>query len=647
MRTLSKKYIDILVIVFIGVITSFITAFYLKGEILVTGYPDWMYHAYRALSIQQHGFLSWDSIWNSGIDYWRGYQWVAAATTAALSTIAHVSITHAMLILTVACFAAMHITTYIAARTFGIRRSTSLGIIGLLLCMTHYWVIVGFYSTMFAAVCVPLMLSLWKLSSTRPALRPLFALCVGLSFFIHPLLALSSFGLWLIGILVGKKTTIKETVTELIIITLGSFFYWYSLVLISPASPDPYQLSSDFLYIVAGVFQFPIAFYVVGALLLVGAIFRPAGLSRYSQYLFWYTAVIFVLCLLNIHTDVASILNRFQIYRLGFFITPVILILFGEYIQYVWPKGHSKLFTSLALITFAAGCTQALIYTSVYGYVTKNTITDPVTLFFKSHPAPTGTVYINDATTASYNNPNLRFNNGYNNQLLPQHVNLRFSDLLSNTAPNYKVSSREVTNIQNYAKVLGIQYIFLPQTSPYVQPLLAEKNFKLVDTIKKDGYDEVVLAPNWKITNAAIVDCNNTSYLLNPTFPKNLKSTSYATMDAQIQNTAEQLYGKNSTFLTLLYPSKDSLSFKAPKSSGKLCIVLNQSYATNWTVTHASMQSTSYGMMFVTVKAGNGQTIQLKHTWGYTIYIELGSVLVALILTIATSYTIRRRLQHE
>ena len=122
MRFLKAHWIDIVLLSLITVVTGLIVAFYVNGTYLITnGYQDWMYHAYRALSIQQYGFLSWDNIWDSGIDYWRGYQWFGAALTAGLASLVHVDITKAMLIITVICFVSVHVTSYLAARSFGLR----------------------------------------------------------------------------------------------------------------------------------------------------------------------------------------------------------------------------------------------------------------------------------------------------------------------------------------------------------------------------------------------------------------------------------------------------------------------------------------------------------------------------------------------
>jgi hypothetical protein len=594
-----------------------------------------MYHSYRALSLQQNGFLSWDNIWDNGISYWRGYQLFGALSAAMLATLFSVSITKAMLILTFLCFICINVANYIAARAFRLSPLVSFSVVGILLGLTHFWFVVGFYSTMFAATILPAYLALWKLTSYKKQFRPIFAFALAIGIYIHPLLTISLFGLWLISIYLEKLPLFsKKVLLEFSIIIMVTFFYWYTLFFISYGSPDPYQLSRDFLYIVAGVFNFSGIFYLIGIGVLITAILRPRTFSPYSQYAFWYVLAIYVIDYLTINTDKFEFLNKFQLYRLGFFIVPLVVILFGEFLQSIYKKIPYKLYASLAIMIFALGSTQSLINSYVYGFTTVDVKQSPVTSFFADRERPNGTIYLADSTTASYQNPDLRFSNGYNDQLLPQQLNVRLSKLLSSTAPNFSVNSKDMITAENYMKLLNIEYVFLPEKSPYVTPLQTQLGFDLVNDTEVGKFNHVVLTPPWKSTYAAIVSCSRTSQIVNPKYPSLIETADMEDLDAKILTAASLLYDNDSKIIPITFPTKDKIAFSVPTSKNEQCILVNQSYATNWKSQNASVSPTSYGMILAKLEPTAGKTVvELKNSWGYTIHIQM------LLLVIATANT--------
>lgn len=638
---------DVIAVIIIAICASLVSIFYLKGNRLDTGYQDWMYHAYRALSLEKYGLLSWDNVWDNGISYWRGYQLFGAALTVVVSLALHVSITKAMLLLTALCYVLLHVFVYLAARTFKSRPSVAVIVTAMVLAMTHFWVIIGFYSTMYAAVLTPLILILWKKCSARPELRVWFAVVVGLSCYVHPLLAIAAGGLWLIAVILdSRRYYLRYALIELGIIILLAFFYWYTLLLVSYGSPDPYQLSKDFLYIVAGVFNFNLLFYLTGTVLLLTAILKPNVLSGYSQYLFWFGVIIFGIDFLTIHTNAVSIFNRFQLYRLGFFIATIFAILFGEWLEAVVKNVPRKYCIMAAIAIFAGGLTQAFIYSSVYGYTTTNDLQDPVSVYLEKNSPPTGSIFITDSTTASYNQPNLRYVTGYNDQLLPQHSNVRLAQLLGSTAPNLSVSASDIDLAADYVKVLGVEDIFLPKNSPYIKPLIEAQGFTLKARVSGKSFDQVVLSPPWRAAYAFKIDCQNQSAFVTPAYPLAQDSKNFRVLDGAVQQSATILRSSTSVSLPVTFPAKDAISVQLVKDGSKQCLVLNQSYATNWTSKKTNIKPSSYGMMLLNTRDGSTQSIYLKHSWGHVVQVQALATIIALVAA-AKLYNIQTRRFHR
>lgn len=619
------RFSDWLHVLWLGALGLGISAFYLTGQMLDTGYPDWVYHAFRAQSFQEHGLVSWDAIWNNGLSYWRGYQFVPAVLTATLASLANISITQAMLFITAAAFTIFHPLLYVCLRL--VRHSPGVAAMVAVLSFAYsgFWVTIGFYSVMFATVLAPPLITLWYASVIRPQLRPVFAIAVGLSVYIHPLLAIGLGGLWVITHLLRRRAfSFRLAIQDLAIMYALSFFYWYHLLFADAAFVVPYQLQKDFLYTVAASLKFGFVYYLIVPVTVFAAVFTTYKLSRPAKYLFWYTALLYLLIILNLHTDVLDILNRYQIYRLGFFIGVALLFVFAELLPHIVNRLPQMARYAAFAIALGFGIAQSLIDSSVYGFTPLARVPDPVGTFLSNTPQLEGSVYINDSTVASYYHPNLRYSNGYNDHLLPQLTNARLRDLLSMMGPDYRVRPETIRHIEAYARVLGVQYFLLPQNSPYITPLTDTAGFRRVGSVTAERFNMVTLATPGAASYATVLTADQAATLAALQTPsKQLTSSEYYDRldDIVVQMAAiKSAPAARPAAVTFLAP--DRLSVAVP-DGGTRFIKLDQSYSRHWTSGQATVTRTADNMMLLKVKDGVRQ-VYLRHTWGSTPIIQIG-----------------------
>jgi hypothetical protein len=273
---------DLVLVAAIVMLSLLLSGFLLTGQYLDTTYPDWMYHAFRALSLQRYGLTSWDSLWENGISYLASLpNDTGCRNTVATSWLFHVSITKAMIILTAVLYTGTHVGMYWAVRAYGRSRLAALAASLLTFLFSGYWLIMKDYSISFAAGAVPLMLIGWKISRTSPTARLWFAMAIGYCVYIHPLLALCFGGLWLFEKLILRTgQSLWSWTLELSVMILPVFFYAYGLTAMDQAQAAPYQLAKSFIYLMAGSFKLGSLFVFIIPVLMVVGTFKRQWLSK-------------------------------------------------------------------------------------------------------------------------------------------------------------------------------------------------------------------------------------------------------------------------------------------------------------------------------------------------------------------------------
>ena len=623
-------------IIWLSIAGLAVTAFYIPAEVIRTNYPDWIYHAFRAQSLMQHGFLSWDNIWDNGLSYWRGYQLVPGLVTAVIALAFNLSAARAMVLLTMFLFIIFHVVLYVCLRCVRNTPIISAMVIALSFAFSGFWVLVGFYSILFAIVIVPPIILLWYYVDRHVGLRMIFALVVGLSVYVHPLLAVAAGILWLSTLLIHRgQISRTQLAKELFIMAATSFFYWYGLIFVDIGYVAPYQLEKDFLYTVSVSAKYGFIYWILIPFLAFMAVFSSSFLSLRSKYLFWISAILLGLIQLNRFTPILDVLNRYQIYRLNFFIAIALIFVFAELLGKLLVHAPNAVIMGLIGLFIGVGLTQTVIDSSVYGFTPATKIADPVGQYILANPTPLkGSIYIGNSIPGSYYHPNVRFSNGYNDQLLPQIINDRLRGLLSQSSPDYNVTGENINNVIAYVKELGVGYIFLPRNSPYIEPLLAKGGFMHEQDIKSDNFDYVVLVPSWKVIDSFSISSSQASLMSEKAMSaiSNTKSASYEPLDRVVQKSASIKYGGQVVPVKLSWPAPDRLTVSAQNEEKLNYVYVGQSFSNGWQANNGVKISRSSDNMMI-LNAPKGTTkIEMKHTWGPMPWVQLGLGLFVAVL---------------
>jgi hypothetical protein len=511
---------------------------------------------------------------------------------------------------------------------------------------TGLWVLVGSYSVLLAIVFTPPMLLLWYVSGKSRTLGLLFAVAVGASIYVHPLLAISFGLLWLVGLLRRRDLRPSQLAQELFAMASVSVFYWYGLLFADAGYIAPYQLTKAFMYTVIAGSKFGPVFFIIAIIVALAATFASRIFSTKSQILFWFTAGLYGLMQLNHFTDLVDFLNRYQISRLNFFVAVALLFVAADFLTKTVARVPSVFTYCLLGLAVGIGLSQTLIDGSMYGFSPSASVPDPVGAFENTQHGPlNGSIYIYSSISSAYYHPGLRYSNGYNDQLLPQLLNDRLNGLLSQISPTYDVTDTDVSNISAYVKVLGIGYIFLPPNSAYIQPLLSSGNFKLAAHVTSTQFDYVILKPTWPIVNAFTVNSVQEKFTASEVIPAvtSTDDAAYAQLDLATQQLAAIEYNPASTPVALSWPAPDQLRVTFPPSRSDHYVFVNQSYSRDWHATGATaIKRASVGLMILAVPAGV-TSVELQHTWGLLPVIQL---VLGLIVLCIIGWSIIRRSKH-
>ena len=600
-----------------------LSAFLLRGSIWNTGYQDWISHAFRSESLQLHGLVSWDHIWNNGISYWSAYQFIPHLLTVGLGSLPHVGVVRAMMILGVAIFVGIRAGIYIGLRMLGCKPFTAFCLSICTLNYLGFWQETEDYSVTFGALLIPVLLTLWWKGFDSYRCRMLFAASIGLAVYVHPLSAVSLGGLWLLTLPWAIKSYGKwQPITEGFLIASMSFFYTYGLIASDIHYSAPYQMTHAFTQLIGGnTVRTGVATFALAALAWFSYFFRSRHVPVQSKLLLWYASALFLTIMLSYETNVLDSANKIQIVRATFFVViaipfvvfPIVEHLFGR-----WRSLVSLAAVSLALSLIVAG---SFIDTMAHAPSTTVSLPDPVSQFMnKSGKKPQGRVYIVDSIVSSYNHPELRYVNGYNDQLLPQLTATRLTMLLTVPTPDYRIPDDRISRVDSYVRLLGVQYLFISINSPFVDALTERPStpYVKVDAEPSLNGDVVVLEAPWDLSNAAMID-SSTALSLTSNGDANRVATSKGSWEALDRavgkaDAAERFSDRNAV-VRVEYPSPDRMIIKIPQASKLPSVYIAESFSKAWRVENGPVKinKTDEGMIELIT---NGTTeIKLRHSW--------------------------------
>lgn len=595
----------------------FLIGYYMKGEYLYVNYQDWIYHAWRIKILDAYnGMPSWDNIWSNGLNHWRAYQYTQHWIILYISKIFHLTITKAMLLVTVLVFIVSRVAMYVVLRNLKVKPIIAfLGVI-ISFAYVQQWIAISDFSIFIALLVVPFYAYIWinvlekyQLSfganlKKRTIAECGFALFAGSLWMLHPVVANALGGLFFVSIGFRALKIHKMYFMKVFFFyLLGAAPFFLPYLLSGYHTANPIFTSPVFLKdTIAGDF-FGMSMYFIsfiGALwIMMILMFRrvPAWAKGITVYSTLYMFLIY----LAQQNYIPKIILQLQISR----VIPVLVLLlamaFAGALNGVIMVNKkiilSRGLVSILLIISVIGITESIKIATAFTGQPVYELDDPVALYFNDRPIPKGSIYVKNVSSASYfGKTGLRFVNSYNEHLLPHPLSMRFSSFMRSEIAYTGIPKAQVQLINDYALVLGVEYLVLPESSPLVERLTkgnvndnsSEATFEFVENVYSNQGIFSILHNKKDINYVYLVDKNDqilqwSKEIAQPT----LQVSSYTQWDDGIHDLAEKIRSNEVVALADINFTKPDKMFIPVVSSSvedNKNILITQSYDKGWKI---------------------------------------------------------------
>lgn len=617
---------DFFAILAISGLGWFLIGWYARFEYLDTGYLDWIYHAFRVRDISQFGIASWDHIWGNGLNHWRAFQYVEHELTNWVSHLTGLSITRAMIYITVFAFIFIRVISYIALRILGVRPLFSFFAVIATYAFTQQWIAIKDYSIFVGFTLMPLYVVLWIDAMKNNRYVYFLAAVSGSLWSVHPVVGYSASGLLFLLLFANNvKQDIKKLVLVLVVFLISSAPFSVPYLSSGYSYSNPIFTTKQFLQdtILPDYFGLSLIYFILIAFCWIVFIWKSNVIARWAKVLLFYCSAYLIFIYFGQLGYYPEFINKFQFSRAIPLIAFTLAFCFAAFLQAAFQNVRSRLVVLVIAALIAITATTAIESGSIYTANPTDHIQDPVRDFFANREIPMGSIYFKDGVASSYlAKSGLRFITSYNQHLLPNPYPIRFDGLMKSDISFTGVTAQQIQLINDYSLVLGVEYLFVPKLSPLVSGLTLSKDgslpqFQMVGEVDTDKDVYVVLRNIAHISFAYIVDNEYTlrfSEIPKPT----LKATSYRPWDEEITRMAEIIRSGKITPIDIDFIWPNSLRVKSEDDlDGKKLLVM-QSYDRYWRIENqdsASIQPTNLRFMYVTNLQNLGNEIILINNW--------------------------------
>lgn len=622
---------DLVAILLIFAVGWFLIGYYTHYQFLSINYQDWMSHAFRIESIKLHGMVSWDHLWDNGINYWRSYQFLPHLLVLGVSNLFHLSIPQAMLISVVFVFLFTRLSTYVVLRSLKITPLIALFATVASYTFEQQWGAVKDFTLFLSMGVLPIFVLLWILAIKRRRFFYILAAFSGLTWMVHPILGYSCSGLFFsLYLFSSPKLKMKTILSSLAVFLTAWMSFVIPYVFYGYGYTNPIFSFAQFLRDTVIPVYFGLSLMYV--LLLITSwgitLLLTAKIERWSKLLLLYITVYVFVIMAGQAGYLPGFINQLQVSR-GIVVVGFLLpFVFASSLQTVLHKVESKFLFGFIAIVLALSITEAISVSTEYTATPVNTIHDPVQEFFKDHDH-TGSVYIENVSQASFfSNDGIRYATSYNEHLEPHPLTQRFHKLVRSDLVYRGVTVRQSELVSAYAKLFGMEYLFLPDFSPLTQYLLdnPDKTTQVFTDAGKVMADEntyVVLHNQQPVHYAYLADADavnkNFSFA---TFRKpTLQVETFQPWDEEVMKEVAFESSDQATPVPVKFVKTDTLEFTLPSnvSLDHKVLIINQSYDNNWQVKefpNAHVRPTALRFMTLPLNASmNGKTLTLKNSW--------------------------------
>ena len=593
---LSSWLAEVSLIATIIAVGWFLIGYYTKFEVLDTGYQDWMYHAFRVKSFSMYGIASWDHIWGNGVNHWRAYQYVQHMVTYFISHATGLSITHAMLWISTCMFILLRVVLYGALRYLGIHRVHSFFAVIVSYSFAQQWIAMKEYSIYLSFIFIPLYVLLWIAAMREMRFVYVLTAVTGALWSIHPVLGYSMTGMLVLLVLTShlKRDPLRLIVVA-IIYCLSSLPFTMPYVLSGYSFVNPIYVTSQFLNetVISEYFGLNLMYYILIGLSWGVVIYKAHDCPRWARILLVYCTLYLLAIYFGQLGYYPNFINKFQISRAVPLIGFLLVFCFAAFLQTILPRMTSRMTYTVYLVIAVVTMASSIEIASVYTAQPKMIVKDPVALYFEDKDIPQGSVYVKDVSLASYMaKPGIRYISSYNQHLMSNPYPTRFDILMKTDIAYTGVTEQQIQKINDYATVLGIEYIFIPKLSPLVTGLTQERPFAQAGFEKvaevNAGETFAVLRNRQQIASAYVFDHSDADSIIDTVMlaKPTIQATSYVPWDEAISKMARLIHDGRMQPIPVQFDRTNTLHLNSEtaKAYHQPDILLMQSYDAHWKI---------------------------------------------------------------
>jgi hypothetical protein len=643
----------VMIIISIG---WFLIGYYTQYEFLETGYHDWIYHAFRVRDIAQYGIASWDHVWSNGINHWRAFQYVEHVLIFLLTKLTGLSITRAMIWLSVIVFISLRVLIYGSLRYLGVSRLFSFFAVIISYASSQQWTALNDFSIYISFIVLPFYVLLWIAALKDMRYVYVLSAVTGASWSIHPVVGYSTAGMLFFLILANnlKKDFWKFT------LVLGIFFV-SSLPFVLPyLTPgyiitNPNSSTSQFLQqlLLPQYMGLSLVYFTFLALSWVILIINSNESPRWAKILLVYCTCYLCFIYFGLLGYYPSFIYKLQFSRAIPFIALLLSFCFAVFLQTALPRVQSRMIYTVFLVLSIVIVSQSIEIASRYSAQPTSSIQDPVATYFADKDIPRGSIYVKDVSSSSYlGKTGLRFVTSYNR--FPNPYPIRFNGLMKTDISYTGVTDRQIKMINDYSTVLGVEYIFIPKLSPLVNGLTTsrESQFEKIGEVNAPSDIYAVLHNRQPIAYAYAFEKGDAEKMLRfselqkPT----LQAASYVPWDEEISRTASLIRAGelHPLPLSFVWPNKLVVDSSSLSSFQNPNVLITQSYDKNWSVSNmnaSSIEPTNLRFMHVTLSNGAPSVeIDLQNNWPWWHWpVQSLGIVMIILTTISVLITGRAR----
>lgn len=654
---------DVFALTLIGGIGWFVVGYFTSYEYLLSSYEDWIYHAFRVETLAQDGITSWNHEWGTGMNIWRLYQYGQHHLVLWATALTGVAIPKMLIYFGVGIYIGIRVALYGILRAFGVTPLFALLGVTTSYTFVQEWIAMQDFSIYVAFACVPLYIYLWVKTFGDLRMVYLLTALTGCLWSLHPLMGFSmSILLGFLVLFSPIKGDWKKLMLMAIIYLLGatpflSQYFTAGYFFTNPLFKSPIYLSYSVLPIYGGL---SLVYWVLFGASWVLLIFQSHKISPWVKVLLAYCSFYLVLIALGKNYLLPEFLVQFQFSRGVSAVAIILAFCFAVIFYQTMRSIRSSFLLSIVVVLIAINVVHAVDIASGY-YVAPpgNKIENPVAKFFEEHEIPTGSVYYDNVSEASYfTKPGVRFVTSYNEHMQPHPYSTRLNILIKNSTIFTGISESHLKSLEDYATVLGIEYYFLPSKSPFIKGLTEKEGafFSKVAEIQSETLsDSVVVLRNtaplslgYVVERSALPTELLSEKLENPT----LHVATYQPWDEAISRMAAVIRSGVLQPLALSFHDTDRLTLEVSEETlaqyEDPVILIHQSYDQNWQVENVSgvtIVPNELRLMALSVPKGTpieGGVLLLKNSWPRWHW-PAQNVGVLTIALMALIYGVRRR----